>query len=250
MERKSDKIFWGVFFILGAVFILVSKLGYLQEVNVFTLLFAVFLAACFLKSLFHVEFTGMLFSVAFLAILFDDELGITAITPWAVLGAALLGSIGLGMLFHKNHWHHWHHWNGYRGQKDDINFEHDHRNFEEYCETVNTEDGSSIHYATNFGASTKYVNSDDFKQADLECSFGAMKVYFDNAVIRDASAVINLRVSFSGVELYIPKEWKVVNHASVSLGGLDEKNRPQSNGSPVVTITGSVSLGGVEIIYV
>ncbi len=237
MERKSDKVFWGLFFILGAVFLLVGRLGYLQDVNVFTLLFAVFLVACFLKSLFHVEFTGMLFSLAFLAIIFDDELGITAITPWPVLGAALLGSIGLGMLFHRRR-----HFYG--------DFHHHHHHMEEYCETVDVEDGSQVNYGTTFGSSIKYVNSDDFKQASLNCSFGAMKVYFDNAVIQSGSAVINLRASFCGVELYIPKEWKVINHASVSLGGIDEKNHPQSNGTPVVTITGSVSFGGVEIIYV
>ena len=235
MERKSDKIFWGVLLILGAVFILVSRLGYLQDVNVFTLFFAVFLAACFVKSLLHMQFTGMLFSLAFLAIIFDDELGITAITPWPVLYAAVLGSIGLGMIFHK----HPNYCHSYK-----------HKEFEENCETVDVEDGSKISYGTSFGSSIKYVNSDDFKQANLDCSFGAMKVYFDNAVIQSGSAVINLRVSFSGVELYIPKEWKIVNRAGVSLGAITEKNRPQPGETPVVTITGSVSFGGVDIIYV
>jgi predicted membrane protein len=235
MERRLEKIFWGLFFIFGAAFILVSQLGYLQDVNVFTLLFAVFLAACFLKSLIHVEFTGMLFSLAFLAIIFDHELRITAITPWPVLGAALLGSIGLNIIFHKHH-HYYHSYN--------------HKHFEENFETVDVEDGSKVNYGTSFGSSIKYVNSDDFKQANLHCSFGAMKVYFDNAVIQSGSAVINLQVSFSGVELYIPKEWKIVNHAGVSLGAITEKNRPQSNDSPVVTITGSASFSGIEIIYV
>lgn len=235
MERKSDKIFWGVFFILGAVFILVSRLGYLQDVNVFTLLFSVFLAACFVKSLVHVEFAGMLFSLALLAILYDDELGITAITPWPVLGAALLGGIGLNMIFHKHP--------RYYGN-------YSHKHFEDNCETVDVEDGSKVEYGTSFGSSIKYVNSDDFKQANLHCSFGAMKVYFDNAVIQSGSAVINLQVSFAGVELYIPKEWKVINHASVSLGAITEKNRPQFGDTPVVTITGSASFSGIDIIYV
>ena len=44
----------------------------------------------------------MLFSLAFAAILFDEALGIEAITPWPVLGAALLGTIGLNMIFNKN----------------------------------------------------------------------------------------------------------------------------------------------------
>ena len=236
MGKKLDKLFWGLFFILGAVFILVSRMGYLKDMNVFTLILAVFLAGCFLKSLFHVEFTGMLFSLAFLAILFSKELHIEAITPWPVLGAALLGSIGLNIIFHKQHERKW--------EKEEYRFE-------DHATTVNEEDGCEIHYGVTFGSSIKYINSDDFRRADLTCNFGAMKVYFDNAMIQNGSAEINVHCSFAGMELYIPKEWNVItDRASVSLAGITEKNHPQTNGSPVVTITGSVSFSGIEIIYI
>lgn len=235
-KYNGEKIFWGLFFILGAAFLLIGKMGFLQEVSAFTIMFAILLTGWFVHSLIHVEFTGILFSLAFLAILFDKQLGITAITPWPVLTAALLGSIGLGMLFH-GRWHrHHHHWEQY--------------SFEEHSETINVDDTSCFTFSTKFGSSIKYINTDELKQANLECSFGAMKVYFDNAAIKDGHAVANLAVSFSGVELYIPKEWQVVNHASASFGAVDEKNRAQTNGSPILTLTGNVSFGGVEIIYV
>ena len=51
MKQNSEKIFWGVFFILGAVFIVVSKLGYLQGINALTLFLAVLFAACLVKSI-------------------------------------------------------------------------------------------------------------------------------------------------------------------------------------------------------
>ena len=54
------------------------------------------------KSLRKLEWTGILFSLAFLAIIYADMLHIEHLTPWPVLGAALLGSIGLNMIFHKN----------------------------------------------------------------------------------------------------------------------------------------------------
>ena len=44
----------------------------------------------------------MLFSLAFLIIVNDELLGLEAITPWPVLGAALLGSLGLNLLFPKS----------------------------------------------------------------------------------------------------------------------------------------------------
>ncbi len=233
-RHNGEKIFWGLFFVLGAIFLLVGKMGILQDVNVVTIFFAIFLAAWFVRSVVRLEFTGLLFSLAFLAILFDDQLGITAITPLPVLAAALLGSIGLGMIFHRHPYHH--HW--------------EQHSFEERTETIDVEDTSCFSFSTKFGSSIKYINTDDFKQANLGCSFGAMKVYFDTAVIQNGSATVKLDVSFSGVELYIPKGWQVENHVISSFGAIDEKNRAQSNGTPVLNIVGNISFGGVEIIYV
>ena len=53
-----------------------------------------------IKSIFKRNFSGILFPIAFICIIFDDKLGITAITPWTVLIAAALGSLGLSMIFH------------------------------------------------------------------------------------------------------------------------------------------------------
>ncbi len=96
---KKEKIFWGLFFIFGAAFIIFGRLGYLREVSVFSLMLTIFFAAMLIKSLMHLEYTGILFSIAFLCIIYAGPLGITAVTPWPVLGAALLGSIGCHLLF-------------------------------------------------------------------------------------------------------------------------------------------------------
>lgn len=228
MKRNAEKIFWGVFFILGAVFIVVSKLGYLQGVNALTLFLAVLFAACLIKSVVSVKFTGILFSLAFLAILFDKPLGIEALTPWTVLGAALLGSIGLNLLFKGKH----------KPKYDKIDIE----------STIIDED--CVRYQTTFGESVKYVNSDDFKSLELECTFGEMKVYFDNAIIQGDHAVVDLKVAFAGMELYVPKSWQVVNRTSAAFGGVHEKNHPQTSGKPTLVLNGGISFGGVEIFYV
>jgi predicted membrane protein len=228
---KKEKAFWGLFFILAGVFLIVSKLGFFSQINVFSLVMTVFLIACMIKSVRPLHFSGILFPVAFLCIIYDKPLGITEITPWPVLGAALLGSIGLSMLFHKKH--HYIHYN-----KD------------EYTEIIDQEDDNGFKFETSFGSSIKYVNTEDFRYADLDCSFGGMKVYFDNAVIQNGNAVINLDVSFAGVELFLPRSWNVVNKADVSFGGIEEKNRNLTNGSPVVTLTGDVSFSGVTIYFI
>lgn len=204
----------------------------MDGVNVISLILTILLVACMIKSVRHLNFAGILFPVAFLCIIYDKVLGITAITPWTVLGAALFGSIGLSILFHNKH--HYRH------------FMHD----ENFAEIIDQEDGNSVQLATSFGSSIKYVNSDDFKQANLKCSFGAMKVYFDNAMIRNNNAIIQLDISFAGVELFIPKEWNVKNQANTSFGEIEEKNKNQTTGIPSVTLVGNISFSGVTIIYV
>lgn len=232
MKKNGEKIFWGLFFILGAIFILVGRMGYFEDIGLFTLFLTVLLVALLLKSIRHIEFSGILFSLAFLAILYDKPLGIEELTPWPVLGAALLGSIGLEILFHNN-----------KRYKERHTF---HGN----CKMVDIADESCINYGTTFGSSIKYVNSEDFRQLNLDCTFGAMQVYFDHAVIQNGSAELNLRISFAGVDLFIPKEWHVISHATAVFGGIDEKNHPQTTGTPILTLTGNVTFGGVEIHYV
>lgn len=234
---KKEKIFWGMFFIVAAIFVIVSRLGILPDVNLFSLFFTILLAAVFIKSIFTLEFTGIFFSLAFLGIIYDEELGITAITPWTILVAALFLSIGFYMIF--------------KGRKHRFaTYEH-HNIAEEDFATFNEEDGSQFSFGTNFGGSIKYVNSEDFQAANLDCSFGAMKIYFDNAKIQRGNAVVNINAAFCGVELFVPKEWVVVNNMKVSLAGVDEKNQKNNiGGGPTLTLNGSISFAGVTIIYV
>lgn len=230
---KKERVFWGVFFIAAAIFIIVSKMGYLEGIGIWSLLATIFLAACLIKSIAYRSVTGILFSLAFLCIIYSELLGIEAITPWPVLGAALLGSIGIGFFYHPKR-----SWGKVYGVYVDDN------------ETVETVEDAQMKFNTSFGGSIKYVNSDDFKSAIMKCSFGSMKVYFDNAVIQSGNAVIQMDVSFAGVELYIPRTWNVVNKIDTAFGGVEEKGRNQSTGVPAVTLVGKVSFGGIEIVYV
>ena len=101
LRKNSGKILWGLFFILAAVYVVVSKLWIMPEVSVFSILLTVFFIWLFLNGIRNVNFWEILFSIAFICIIYDDQLGITALTPWTVLGAALLGSIGLSLIFKK-----------------------------------------------------------------------------------------------------------------------------------------------------
>ena len=231
---KKERIFWGLVFILCGVFLVVSKLGYVSDINVFSLLLTVFLVVIIIKSLTRMNFPGILFPLAFISIIYDEQLGITNITPWTVLFAALLGSVGLSMIFHKrNRWFHSkNHWEDYKFEK------------------IEVEDESHVKYGSSFNSTIKYINSDNFEQADFSCSFGSLKVYFDNATIRNGNAVVRIDASFSGVELYVPKSWNVDDKTSSFLGALSEKNKNDKVTTSTLTVVGDLKFSGVEIIYI
>ena len=96
---KSSKVFWGIFFILAAVYVVISKFGILPDIGVFSIILTVFFLWLFVEGIRNVNFWEILFSIAFICIIYDKPLGITALTPWTVLGAAFLGSIGLSLIF-------------------------------------------------------------------------------------------------------------------------------------------------------
>lgn len=231
--RKGERAFWGVFFILAAAVVIISKLGMIQGLTIYQIIIGIILTACIIKSILYRSITGLLFAIAFAIILFERQLGLEAITPWPVLLAAALGSIGFSIIFpgrvkriSEKHW------------KVD----------EDYIHQKTGENYTG--YETVFGSGVKYIKSDDFKGIDLKSVFGGMKVYFEEAQIVGDGAVINLEVVFGGAELYIPKDWDVRIDARCVFGGINEKNKPSASLGPVVRITGEAVFGGVEIIYI
>jgi len=233
---KKERIFWGILFILAGIFMIIGKLGYFPNMNVFSLLLTAFLVVVIVKSLPSMNFSGILFPIAFICIIYDKQLSITSITPWTILMAALLGSIGLSMIFHK--------------QIKWINHNHNHSHEDYKFEKIDIEDESNVRFKNSFGASIKYINTDKFEQANFECSFGAMKVYFDNAVMSNENAIVRINASFSGIELYIPKTWNVNDNTNVFLGSVSEKNRNNQTTTNNLTLVGDVSFSGIEIIYI
>ncbi len=232
---KKDNLFWGLFLIAAAVLILVAKLGAFPDMSIMKIFWTLVFVVALVNSLINLAFPGVFFSLAFLGIIYDNELGITAITPWTILFVALLLSIGVSLI--------------YTPKKKKKKAEHREIEGSDFV-VFDEEDGNQFDFSSSFVGSIKYVNSDNFESANIDAKFAGMKVYFDNAIIRNGHATVNLNVSFAGVELYVPKNWRIDNQMSASFGGVEEKNRNNGADGPILTLRGNVSLGGVTILYV
>lgn len=238
--NNGKKAFWGVLFLLGAVAAVVGGLGLLKGIGFWTILFSIVLIGVLVEGLIRKSWGQILFSAAFLLILGGKAMGGLPISIWLVLGAALLGTIGLNILFPRKH-----------GYMDYIRTETTANwSAEEYSQIVGADGGESVNCEVSFGSSAKYITSQNLKNANLEVSFGGMSVYYDNAVLRDHCAGSRIDVSFGHMELYIPQDWNVVVNVTSSFAHVQEKGCCNRNGINTLMLVGDVSFGNVDIFYI
>ena len=203
MNKKN--YYWGGIFILIALYIIVSSLGIFPKIPVMTIIFTVLFAAWALKGLFTLSSFEFFIPIGCLGIMYDDKIGIEAITPWTWWFAIILLAIGFDMIF-KNikKSRHRSSKTGYAGYSANSG----HRNRAGNVEDI--QDGDIIHVKNMFSDISKYVNSTTFTGADIENSFGQANVYFNNAVMpAGVNGQINISNSFGETNVYIPHTWRV-----------------------------------------
>jgi len=230
---KSKHVFWGLFFLVCSAMIIIFTISPIPGVDTMTMIWTVLLAAVMFTGIFKREIFCIIAPLAALLIIHAKAIGLPeALVPWPIIITAVLATIGFSTLFH-------------RKGKNHICF--GTHEFNEYTENID-EDSVSGH--VSFGASSKYITSQNFQKASFSCKFGAIKIYFDGAALSPDGAELYLNISFSGIELYVPKTWKIENNLDCNLSGIEEKNRAHPDDSQILTLRGSLNLSGIEIIYV
>ena len=227
--NKGGNVFWGILFLLGAAAFLVSKLGILEGIGFWSILFTIGLAGIFLNGLVKRSFGQMMFSLAFMVIVNDEFLELEAITPWPVLGAALLGTIGLNLLFPKFH----------RTKSYKLIAGGEHR-------VGDTVSGGDVFYENAFGSTIKYVVG-EISQVRVDNAFGAMEVYFTDAVLKEHAARVYVDSAFGKVTLYVPRGWKVVNNVTRAFGAGYSDYENDSQGENTLYISGDIAFGALMI---
>lgn len=240
MKDKSS-IFTGTLFLIAAVLIVLNSLGYSLGVGVVGIMISIVIVACLVKSIVKLSFGGILFSLAFLAIIYAQPLQIPAkLVPWPILFVALFGTIGLNLIFKKN--------SKFHNLKAKQNAYGRHRGM--FSESTGAANGDYVAEKNSFSGTTKYIKSQNFVHAELHNHFGEFKVYFDEANITGNTATIQVSNSFGEMSLYIPKSWHVEHQIVRSFGSVEEYAFCQNVGTPTVIIEGSVNFGEIKIIYV
>lgn len=107
-------------------------------------------------------------------------------------------------------------------------------------------------YSINFGDLEKSIKSKDIRRIDLDCKFGTLRIYFDSGNLQQKELYVNVNAFCGAVELILPKEWKVLDRVSKSMGGLDFEGKSEYNNDEVgksLIISGKIRLAGIKIIF-
>lgn len=233
---KNKNYFWGIVFILAAMSILLGNFDFFPDINLFKIFVSLLLLYLIIQNIPSRNFYGILIPIALLCIIYDDILHIQMLSPFPILAAAVLASIGLTFIF--------------PGQTP-------FKKKPEFGDGANgtwqdTPDESEVTCSISFAGATKYVNTSDFRQAYLKCTFGSLKTYFDHARITGSSAEIYVENAFGETTLFIPKEWNVTVTATTTFGDIDEIHKLPSPaaGAPSVSVQGNISFGDLKIYYI
>lgn len=234
MKRKS--IAWGIVLIVLAVYLVTSSLDLIPHLPIFKILFTLFMAYICVKGILKINFFEIIMPLALLGCVYDDVLGITEITPWILILAAFLVSVGLDMIF-KN----------FRVTKHvEIEGVSGVNGIKEHT----TENGMFIKVDCAFGNVSKYIDSDAFSGADIDAAFGQCNVYFDNAVM--ASNVVSVKVdnSFGQTNLYFPATWRMDMRKDSVFGNVVISGNPCTDlDAPLVHLDVENAFGQVNLYF-
>ncbi len=231
-DKKS--VFWGVIIILLAVYVIASKMMALPDIPVIKIAFTILLAYIIFNGIRKLHFGEIFIPLAIIAWMFDKALGIENLTPWPVLIAAVLLSIGFGMIFKKRKF-------VVKSGRDISMAAFDNVD-------INEADGSTITVKNTFGELSKYVNSNDFTTGEIQNTFGETRVYFNNAVMADGKATLYIDNTFGEVYVYLPNTWRMEMKRNNSLGDISVKGTGNNDmDAPFIKIEANNTFGDISI---
>ncbi|MCL2082255.1 MAG: cell wall-active antibiotics response protein [Oscillospiraceae bacterium] len=243
--KKNFNWLWGTFMLLAAMLVLYNQLhrGSFYNVGALGIVAAFLAVAFFVQCAARLSFAPLPFPIAVLYILFHKQLGLPYIAPWALGLTALLACIGLNILLPRKHFN-----------KNSVCFggvhTGKHKNGNKLNPGIDNDRNPSI--SADFGGVSQYLHSDCLETIQLHCNFGAIEVFFDQAQLSPYGAVMNINCNFGGIEIVVPRHWQIIDKMSCTLGGVEIDNRFDSpcENPPLLTLTGSVTLGGIEVKFV
>jgi len=277
-RKRASKVAWGFFWLLLAGLILANYFGNFVELGVWSYIVGAIATIILFHCFATLSFAALPIPLAALYYIFRAPIGWPEVPFWTLVLVTVLATIGLHILLPRRFSNaHFINVNINEGRKNKKKFTKGGVNVqvngedvviidadgedvienvvegidEEYKGTKIEEgdDANNPYISVSFGYASRYLHADRLESAELTCSFGGMEVYFDHVTLHPDGAEVNVNCSFGSMEIYVPSHWYVIDDINASLANAEVSRRLQENDktSPTLRVTGSVSLGNVEV---
>ena len=229
---KTEKLFWGLGFLLAAALIILDAVGIIPsllsavgKVSIFSLILGLLLLSFVIERLCKGKVADIFFPLAFIFMLFEKNIAVLCgledeniINNWLVLLVALLLHAGFAILLPSRHIHRRHRKCAVRSEN-----------------TLNT--------------STVYVDCEAFAPNTVTNNLGECTVHFRNIDKYRGGQTLTVENSLGSMTVNVPVAWTAVVDVNNAIGSLDTPLY-SDNGGPVLYIKGENHLGSLEIVYV
>ena len=100
-----------------------------------------------------------------------------------------------------------------------------------------------------FSGLKRRFESDKFQGGKATAMFGGLELDLTQTKLKDNQATVELTAILGGIDLFVPREWKVIVDSSAILGGVDDKHRatPATTIQPTLYVKATAILGGIDI---
>lgn len=100
-----------------------------------------------------------------------------------------------------------------------------------------------------FSGINRRIESKEFRGGKATAMFGGIELDMTQTQLAGNQATIELTAIFGGVEIWVPREWKVVVDSNAIFGSVDDKHRsiPEQEAKTTLFIKATAIFGGVEI---
>jgi len=247
-STKRTKWTWGVFWLLAAGLILSNHFGGFVELGIWSLVVAALAVSLMVHNIATLSIASLPIPLAALYYIFQEPLALPLIGFWTLVLVTLLVICGLHLLLPRGL-----RYSGEigvfiggdgkhrRGVRDGVD--------RTEADVEESEDSNNPYISMKFGHVSRYLHSDNLETAELNCNCGALEVYFDHVKLSPNGAEVFVSCKIGSIEMYVPDHWRVIDNLNTSLGNCEVDGRLASGdeNAPTMVLTGSVSLGNVEV---
>lgn len=109
----------------------------------------------------------------------------------------------------------------------------------------------TLNIDVTFGGRKEMVTSKSFKGGNISSTFGGCEVNMLQADTTESTIELNVKASFSGIELIVPSHWDIQNEIEPSFASVDDERTMQTAAGTeerkTLILRGTCSFGNIEI---